>query len=63
MTEAHGPSNRLIIICGLSFAGKSTLANEISARFGYTEVDVDETKLDLYGPGIDDEQLTQDEWD
>jgi predicted kinase len=63
MTEAHGPANRLIIICGLSFAGKSTLANEISAQFGYTEVDVDETKLDLYGPGIDDEQLTRDEWD
>jgi hypothetical protein len=34
-----------------------------AAQFGYTEVDVDETKLDLYGPGIDDEQLTQDKWD
>jgi predicted kinase len=54
--------SKLIVVCGLSFAGKSTLAREISARFGYTEVDVDATKVDLHGPGIHDEQLTQDEW-
>ena len=50
------------MICGLSFAGKSTLANEICAEFGYPQVDVDETKLDLFGPDIDDADLSPDEW-
>ena len=56
------PSTRLIIICGLSFAGKSTLGNAICAAFEYPHVDVDETKVDLYGPGLDDTDLNPDEW-
>jgi shikimate kinase len=31
----------LIVICGLSFSGKSTLAKAITARLGYEEIDVD----------------------
>ncbi|MFO7918833.1 MAG: ATP-binding protein [Anaerolineae bacterium] len=63
MHQQYRPSNRLIIICGLSFAGKSTLADAICAEFGYSQVDVDQTKLDLHGPGIDDTDLNPDEWD
>ena len=62
MNEGHRSSNKLIIVCGPSFAGKSTLADAICAEFGYLQVDVDETKLELYGPGIDDADLTPDEW-
>ncbi len=54
--------NILIIVCGLSFAGKSTLANAICAKLGHSQVDVDETKDALFGPGIADEDLKNDEW-
>ena len=56
-------TNRLLIICGLSFAGKSTLAREIGERFGYEEVDVDQMKYSLYGLDARDESLTREEWD
>jgi predicted kinase len=56
-------NNRLYIICGLSFAGKSTLAREIAERFGYEEVDVDRMKYSLYGSDAKDESLTREEWD
>ena len=62
MSAKHCSSNRLIIVCGLSFAGKSILGNAICAEFGFPQVDVDETKLDLYGPGIDDEDLSPEQW-
>ena len=62
LSEQHQSPSRLIIICGLSFAGKSTLANAICAEFGYPQVDVDETKLDLFGSGIVDADLSPDEW-
>ena len=54
--------NKLIIICGLSFAGKSTLGKAITARFGYEEVDVDNTKVTLYGSNVTDEDLTREQW-
>ena len=54
--------SKLFIICGLSFAGKSTLAKAIVARFGYVEVDVDRTKVTLYGLEIDDADLTHEAW-
>ena len=62
MNERQRASNRLIIVCGLSFAGKSTLADAICTEFGHVQVDVDEAKRDLYGPDIDDEDLSPDEW-
>lgn len=53
----------LILICGHSFAGKTTLAQRIADRFGYAQIDVDITKCDLYGVEIEDEQLKQSDWD
>ena len=61
-SEGCRSSNKLIVVCGLSFAGKSTLADAICADFGYRQVDVDDTKLGLYGPGIDDQDLSPAEW-
>jgi predicted kinase len=55
--------NKLLIICGISFAGKSTLAAAICDRFGYVEVDVDEVKTELYGPGLRDDELSQSDWE
>lgn len=54
--------NTLFIICGHSFAGKSTLGQALVDRFGFAEVDVDITKQQVYGAGITDEQLTQSDW-
>jgi predicted kinase len=54
---------KLIIICGVSFAGKSTLGQAIARRFGYEQVDVDDTKFALFGPDIRDEQLSRADWE
>src|SRR5258708_1710604 len=53
----------LIVICGLSFSGKSTLASAITARFGYGEIDVDTVGATLYGLDIHDERLKELDWD
>jgi predicted kinase len=54
--------NKLFIICGISFAGKSTLGEAIAKRFGYEQVDVDDMKFQLYGPAIKDEDLIHADW-
>ena len=63
MDERQRSSITLIIVCGLSFAGKSTLANAICEANGFRQVDVDETKDEIFGPGVnDDEDLSPKEW-
>ena len=57
------PMNKLFIICGLSFAGKSTLAQAMVESLGHEEVDVDNTKIALYGSNVQDNTLTREEWD
>ncbi|HEX4207091.1 MAG TPA: ATP-binding protein [Ktedonobacteraceae bacterium] len=54
--------NKLFIICGISFAGKSTLGKAIAQRFDYAEVNVDDTKFQLYGPETKDEDLSHADW-
>jgi predicted kinase len=54
---------RLVIVCGLSFGGKSTLARAIRERLGHREVDVDVTKVRLHGEGLQDDDLDQNQWD
>ena len=54
--------SKLLIICGNSFAGKSTLAQTIARRFGQAQVDVDDVKVQLYGPVEKDEDLSHAEW-
>jgi predicted kinase len=55
--------NKLIIICGLSFAGKTTLGQALARRLGYEQVDVDDIKTTLYGPEVKDDELTKAEWE
>ncbi len=54
---------KLIILCGTSFAGKTTLARLLTARFGHAEVDVDETKATLFGAAAADEALSRGDWE
>jgi predicted kinase len=54
--------SKLIVICGLPYAGKTTLGAALVASFGHAAVDVDATKERLYGVGLTDDELTQDHW-
>ncbi len=54
--------NKLIIICGLPFAGKSTLGKAIAKKFAYETVDVDVTKENLFGKGFKDDEINQEQW-
>jgi predicted kinase len=51
-----------LLTCGISFAGKSTLGHVIPTRFGYEQVDVDDTKFALFGAVIRDDELSRAEW-
>ena len=62
MINRNSSANKLIIVCGLSFSGKSTLGKAISERFDYRQVDVDETKFNLYGLNIKDDNLSHKQW-
>ncbi len=55
--------NKLYIMCGIPFAGKTTLANEIVKLKNFTKVDLDEVKISLFGSGIEDQQLQKTDWD
>ena len=52
----------LIVVCGTSFAGKSTLARLIADRFGHPDVDVDATKAGLFGDAVDEAALSRADW-
>jgi predicted kinase len=55
--------NKLLILCGIPFAGKSTLADKLVSNYGFSRVDLDEIKFELFGKDIDDDQFTQSQWD
>lgn len=54
-------SRSLLIMCGLPFSGKSTLARAISDRFGLIHTEVDWLHRDR-GAGEDGRRLTRQEW-
>jgi len=61
VSNGHKPP-LLVIVCGLSFAGKTTLGNAIARHFGYAQVDVDEVKGRLYGVEYAENSLDQNAW-
>jgi predicted kinase len=56
-------SQKLIILCGIPFSGKSSFANFLIQKSGYIRIDLDEIKFDLFGKSITDEQIDQRGWD
>src|SRR5258708_6296326 len=52
----------LYILCGLSFAGKTTVGKAFVKEFGYETVDVDVAKENLYGKGLKDDDLAHEQW-
>ncbi len=56
-------NNKLYILCGIPFSGKSTLAKRIVEKLGYTRIDLDEVKFEMFGKDIIDSQIDQSGWD
>jgi len=54
--------NKLYILCGIPFSGKTTLSKLIAKIKGYTRIDLDEVKVSLLGQ-IKEEEVTQPQWD
>jgi predicted kinase len=55
--------NKLYILCGIPFSGKTTLAKAISNALGHERVDLDAVKIELYGDTMKDGDLQQKDWD
>lgn len=56
-------NNKLFILCGIPFSGKTTLAKRMIDKLGFTRIDLDEVKFELFGKDITDSQIDQDGWD
>lgn len=52
----------LYLLCGLSFAGKTTLAKALEQRFDFARVDIDAINT-RRGVGLSGEPVAQDDWD
>ncbi len=61
---AHTPTipTRLYILCGLPFAGKSTLARALAGRFGWVIISIDAINHER-GLGLNGEPITLEQWD
>jgi len=55
--------NKLILLCGIPFSGKTTLARQLCDTYGYVRIDLDEIKFELYGPEVKDKDIDQEGWD
>jgi predicted kinase len=53
----------LLVVCGLPFAGKTTLEQELRRWFELAHVDVDDTKRELFGPAVRDKELSRADWE
>lgn len=53
---------KLLILCGIPFSGKSTLATELE-KYGFKRIDLDIVKTDLLGKDAIDSSINQSTWD
>jgi predicted kinase len=54
--------SRLYLLCGLPFAGKTTLAQELVNRLGFMHIDIDQINTSL-GVGLHASPISPVEWD
>lgn len=54
--------NRLYILCGLPFAGKTTLAKELVKCFGFVRIDLDEINSERGLGGLRNDEISDEEW-
>ena len=50
------------ILCGLPFAGKTTLAKELVKRFGFMHIDIDQINTN-FGVGLSGAAISPEEWE
>lgn len=62
MTPTPTIAARLYILCGLPFAGKSTLATTLARRFGWVIISIDAINH-ARGLGLNGEPMTLEQWD
>ena len=55
--------NKLYILCGIPFSGKTTLAKEIIKFPNFVRIDLDEIKFEMFGNGVKDSDINQEDWD
>lgn len=55
--------NKLYILCGIPFSGKTTLAKELEKRLDFFRIDLDEVKFELLGEDIKDGNVDPQQWD
>src|SRR3989344_1382013 len=53
-------NNKLYILCGIPFSGKTTLAKKLERKLGFKVIDLDEVKFDLFGKEIKDNDIKED---
>jgi predicted kinase len=54
--------SRLYILCGLPFAGKTTLAKELVKQFGFMHIDVDQINTS-FGVGLSGAAISPEPWE
>ena len=52
----------LLIFCGLPFAGKTTLANELVKHFGWVRVDLDEINSERGLRELSNDEISNEDW-
>lgn len=57
------PNNKLFILCGIPFSGKTTLALKLSKYPNIIRIDLDDIKFRIFGDQIKDEHIDQPGWD
>lgn len=55
--------NKLYILCGLPFSGKSTLAQKLVKRKNFTRIDIDEILFEMFGNDVNGEAIGKTGWD
>ncbi len=53
---------RLYILCGLPFSGKSTLAKELVRQFGWVRVDLDQINSERGLGGLGNDDISNNDW-
>lgn len=56
-------NSKLLILCGIPFSGKTTLAKALVSIKGYTRIDLDEVKFKMLGSQVTNDKINQSGWD
>lgn len=54
---------KLFILCGLPFAGKTTLAKELEKQFGWVRLSIDEVKFEFGYEDVSDDDVPDTAWE